>query len=50
MFVIEVILIKNTEMRYSNDDSKKDCDWTISCTYDQKVTRIKLIIYNGHLN
>ncbi|XP_060881188.1 uncharacterized protein LOC132952776 [Metopolophium dirhodum] len=43
VFVIEVILIKNIEIDYINmRNDTNQYDWTISCTYDKKLTGITL--------
>ncbi|CAH1731726.1 unnamed protein product [Aphis gossypii] len=42
VFVIEVILIKNIDIDYINiRNDINQYDWTISCTYDKKVTNFK---------
>ncbi|KAE9543497.1 hypothetical protein AGLY_002297 [Aphis glycines] len=53
VFVIEVILIKNIDIDYINiRNDINQYDWTISCTYDKKVTGITLettdVDYNFH--
>lgn len=47
VFAIEVILIKNTEINYTDNtqNESNNYDWTISCTYDQKVTHFKFTYY-----
>lgn len=42
VFVIEVVLIKNIDIDYFNmQNDTNQYDWTISCTYDKKVTNLK---------
>lgn len=47
LFAIEVILIKNTEIDYTNNtrNESNNYDWTISCTYDQNVTHFNFTYY-----
>eukprot|EP00102_Acyrthosiphon_pisum_P026578 XP_016663788.1 PREDICTED: uncharacterized protein LOC100569340 isoform X2 [Acyrthosiphon pisum] len=54
VFVIEVILIKNIDIDYINmRNDTNQYDWTISCTYDKKLTGITLetsvVDYNDFL-
>lgn len=48
IFVIEVLLTKNIQienMKTNTREPVSDYDWTISCTYDQKVNEFQCSYY-----